>query len=89
MLRERQEKGEGPDVSAEREGAQEMWEGPDLSAEIECPGEVRGSGLKCGEVRESGLECPGEVRGSTLRCREEEGVESVELWPMFIRVYYV
>ena len=35
MLRERQEKGEGPDVSAEREGAQEKWEGPDLSAAIE------------------------------------------------------
>ena len=50
----------------------------------ECPGEMGGSGLKCGEVRESGLECPGEVGGSTLRCREEEeGVGSVELWPVY------
>ena len=58
--------------------------------ERECPGEVGGSGLKWGEVRESGLKCPGEVGGSTLRCREEEErVGSVDLWPIFTRVYYV
>ena len=53
-----------------------------VQRERECPGEVRGSGLNWGEVRESGLECPGEVGGSILRCREEEErVGSVNLWP--------
>ena len=75
-----QEKWEGLNSSAERASAQEKWEDLDLNAERECLADVRASGLKC----------PVEVGGSTLRhCEEEEGVGLVDLWPIFIKEYYI
>ena len=76
----------------------EKWEGPDSSDETgevgrsalecrdrECPGELGGSGLKWGEVRESG---PGEVGGSTLSGGEEGSGVSRSV-ANFTRGYYV